>query len=149
MRMMSRTVFHHTCRAHQMNFGDMSLSRLQTTQLVSKFISMAPCKTAVTPVHQQWSYCSFALSRRHDSSALKIRGRHLMCNTVVRLHWFNAELVYFRLTRCQVTNFDQISHLHGYWYLSLNSLQSYTYIFIALFIQECLSITPKERPALA
>ena len=28
-------------------------------------ISMALCKTAVTPVHQQWSYCSLALSHRY------------------------------------------------------------------------------------
>ena len=31
-----------------------------------KYILMALCKTAVTPVHQQWSYCSLALSYRHE-----------------------------------------------------------------------------------
>ena len=31
----------------------------------SSTISMSYCKTAVTPVHQQWSYCSIALSHRY------------------------------------------------------------------------------------
>ena len=33
-------------------------------------MSMAWCKTAVTPVHQQWHYHSLALSHKHDSFVL-------------------------------------------------------------------------------
>ena len=35
------------------------------------FISMAWCKTAVTPLLMHWSYCSLALSHRYHSCSLK------------------------------------------------------------------------------
>ena len=33
---------------------------------VMDYISMAWCKAAVTPLHQQWSYCSLVLSHQFD-----------------------------------------------------------------------------------
>ena len=54
-----------------------------------KFISMALCKTAATPLLTHWSYCSLALSHRYDLIGYLIRKarsftiwftvRHLAC----------------------------------------------------------------------
>ena len=38
--------------------------------IYSMSMSMVKCKTAVTPVHYQWSYCSLALSHRCDYSCV-------------------------------------------------------------------------------
>ena len=53
--------------------------------ILIKAISRALCKTAVTPVHWQWSYCSLALS--HGFDELKPSLKSLMDKKTSLTHW--------------------------------------------------------------
>ena len=49
------------------------------TWILHNIISMASCKTAVTPLLTHWSYCSLALSHRYHNHVLMSSKNPLIC----------------------------------------------------------------------
>ena len=47
------------------NFVQTETIMIQMSRKARSDISMAPCKTVVSPLHKQWRYCSLALSHRY------------------------------------------------------------------------------------
>ena len=70
------------------------------------YISLACCKTAITPVHYQWSYCSFALSHRYIQFT-RIISHHVNARKSVTAHFLDSKFEWRNRT-----NVEQVLWCH-------------------------------------
>ena len=74
--------------------------------------SMVQCKTAITPVHEQWSYCTLALSHHHDLDKIWVLKKfYAECALHQAITWANAD---FSLVRCVALTGESYNECQSY-----------------------------------
>ena len=102
-------------------------------------ISMAKCKTAVTPVLTHWSYCSLALSHRSVLHAAVI---NIFSQDLVSCGKYCIDHSEYGLSQSQTSlQCDVISH----WLRPYPKWSLYRYLFCLMSIEIINSLRPKHN----